>query len=264
MGRNGDALYWWKKSIQLCEGPTSSVGPLLEPEEVPTSPWAQRIIASALVSISAFYAQHGKLADAQKFEESSLSLLRSIPTPESISTASPPQALHALFLLQRSSLLSVHLAEVLHAQKQPVLASIQYLSLAASSSERVARALSDLPVQQGPGQLHETPIPQGEDQISPVYSASKTLSPVASRLYRDAKRTAAEAWNLLGILYEKHEGRSSKTALLCYERAIQWAGKKGEGDEGVSIANEAATEADWNVFYANFQRAKEASSQKNK
>ncbi|KAJ3531418.1 hypothetical protein NMY22_g8166 [Coprinellus aureogranulatus] len=136
LNQNDEALSWWKAAVELCEGSPSAVGPLLEPKEVPTSPWAQRIIASTLVSVSAFYAQHGKLVDAQNFEESSLSFLRSIPTPESMAASSPPQALHALFLLQRSSLLSVHLAEVLHAQKKPILTSIQYLSLAATSSER--------------------------------------------------------------------------------------------------------------------------------
>ncbi|KAF6765197.1 hypothetical protein DFP72DRAFT_335644 [Ephemerocybe angulata] len=259
-----EAQRWWRTAVELCQDtPATPLGPLSEPESVPTSLWAQRIIASTLVSLSAFYAQTGKLSEAESFEESSLSFLRSIPSPDSITEATHPQALHALFLLQRSSILSIHLAEVFHAQKKPVLSSIQYLTLAANSSERVARALTGLPLHQGIGALHDAPVPGGEDQIIPAFKASNSMDPVARRLYHDAKRTSAEAWNLLGVLYEQHEGPSSKTALLCYERAVRWAGQAG-GEGAVLGENEATTEADWSVFWSNFQRAKGASDEKRK
>ncbi|RXW15062.1 hypothetical protein EST38_g10792 [Candolleomyces aberdarensis] len=252
--QNEEAQKWWKISIQLSQGSATpnSVGALLEPTTLPSSPWAQRIVASTLISLSAFYAQTGKLKDAENFEEHSLAYLRSIPTPDSITQASPPQALHALFLLQRSSLLSIHLAEVLSAQKKSILSSIQYLTAAAESSERVARALAGLPLHQNAG-TPQLEVPKGEDQISSIFSSSPSMRPVASRLYRDAKRTSAEAWNLLGVLYEQKEGSASKSALQCYERAVEWAGKR-EG-EGIS-ANEAVTEKDWKVFWSNYQKAK--------
>ncbi|KAH6918594.1 hypothetical protein BKA70DRAFT_1247595 [Coprinopsis sp. MPI-PUGE-AT-0042] len=225
LGQDGEAQKWWGTAIRTCQGSSpSDVGPLLEPTTLPNSPWAQRIIASTLVSISAHYAQSGRLKDAEAFEESALNYLRSIPTPPSLSAASPPQALHSLFLLQRSSLISIHLAEVMHVRKKPVISSIQWLTAAAESSERVARALTGLPLQIQ-GTFGGLDVPGEDTKILPAYSSSRSMDGVASRLYTDAKRTSAEAWNLLGVLYEQKEGKSSKTALQCYERAAQWSGK---------------------------------------
>ncbi|TFK29929.1 hypothetical protein FA15DRAFT_188496 [Coprinopsis marcescibilis] len=247
------ARQWWKTAIKLCQG-RPEIGPLLQPTHLPASPWAQRIIASTLVSVSVHYAQSGKLSEAEAFEEASLNFLRSIPTPQSLATASPPQALHSLFILQRSSLLSIHLAEVLHAQKRSPIASIQWLASAAESSERVARALSGLSLQASPDTPIQLQIPSDNDKILSVYKSSRCMSDVASRLYRDARRTSAEAWNLLGVLYEKRDGPTSKDALRCYDRAVRWAGKLDE-------ANEFTTEADWNTFLSNLQRAQRASGQ---
>jgi len=251
--RNQDAEKWWKAAIQLSQG-RAEVGPLLEPTATPSSPWAQRLMASTLVSVSASYAQTGRLREASTFQEAALAFMRTIPTPESLNSASPPQALHAFFILQRSSLLAVHLAEVLYARKESLNTSIQYLTSAAESSERVARGLAGLPLQVDGAWNTEVPGP-GPALIS-AYTTSKSMRDAAQRLYHDAQRTSAEAWNLLGVLYERKEGRNSKVAHMCYERAIRWSGQS-EGELTMQ-ANSATTDADWKVFWDNYQRTKSA------
>ncbi|KAJ3561308.1 hypothetical protein NP233_g10273 [Leucocoprinus birnbaumii] len=148
-GPDEQALEWWARALQLINGKFSqntSNPKELVPQQPPPSPLAQRLLSSTLVSLSAFYAKSGQYRMAESVEEQALSVLRAIPTPQSLSTASPPQALHALFLLQRSSILSIHLAEVQYAQRKFAMSSMQWLTFAAESSERVARALTGLPL----------------------------------------------------------------------------------------------------------------------
>ncbi|OJA19051.1 hypothetical protein AZE42_06302, partial [Rhizopogon vesiculosus] len=141
-----DALAWWARTINLTQGTQQAdiSAPRLT-QAVPSSPFAQRTLASTLVSLSAYYSTSGHLKQAQQLQESGLALLRSIPSPPSILAASPPQVLHSLYLLHRSSLLSIHLAEVLYALRAAPEQSIQWLARAAESSERVALALAGLP-----------------------------------------------------------------------------------------------------------------------
>ncbi|EFI28379.1 hypothetical protein CC1G_13913 [Coprinopsis cinerea okayama7 len=257
------ARKWWKSAMQLCQGQAHpEVGPLLQPSHLPDSPWAQRILASTLVSVSAHMAQTGKLREAQTFEEAALNFLRSAPVPERLEQASPAQALHSFFILHRSSLISIHLAEVLYAQKpkRALPSSIQYLTAAAESSGRVARALAGLPLKVD-DPSGASLVPGQDAQLLPTYSNSPNMKVAASRLYRDAKRTSAEAWSLLGVLYERKEGPASKKALECYEMALRWSGKALESEAQLT-ANESTTESDWDLFVSNYQRAKAASEGK--
>lgn len=259
LGSGEQALEWWARTLQLINGKSSQNTSILKeliPRTPPSSPLAQRLLSSTMVSLSAFYAKSGQYHMAESVEENALSVLRAIPTPNSFASTSPPQALHALFLLQRSSIISIHLAEVQYAQRKPTMSSMQWLTSAAESSERVARALTALPLA-NPQEFHsQHPLPHPlEERLLTSYSSSRSMKPVAEGLLRDARRTAAEAWNLMGMLHEAKEGRDSKSALECFEHAVEWAGTPSSEVDGGKEAAEGIPDADWNVFWGNYQRA---------
>ena len=261
LGDVEDAVAWWTRAIALSHTNTegAKITPIV-PESPPPSPLAQRTLVSTLISLSAFYATSGQLKQAQALEESSLDLLRTVITPpESLKSASAPQALHILYLLHRSSLLSIHLAEVLFALRSPTPTSLQHLTSAAESSELVALALSGLPRIHPDAPLSKIPHPPAsEAPLLKVFTKSNSLNKPATSLLRDARRTAAEAWNLLGILNEETEGSTPEKALQCYERALGWAGISADRPGGVADPGEGIMEVDWKVFWANYVRARDA------
>lgn len=262
LGDAEDAVAWWAQAIELTEstrGKEANKFIPTVPESAPTSPFAQRTLISTLVSLSAFYATSGQLEQARAVEEASLDLLRSITFPNSLQSASAPQELHTLYLLHRSSLLSIHLAEVLFALRSPIPASLERLSGAAESSERVALALTGLPRIHPDAPSSDIPHPpSSEAPLLKVFTKSKSLNTPATSLLRDARRTAAEAWNLMGILHEDTEGSQPEKALQCYERALGWAGVSGDRPGGVADPGEGISEAEWKVFWANYLRARDA------
>ena len=263
LGESEEALTWWARAIHLLQGESklqhASLEPFVPPSH-PPSPLAQRTLASALVSLSAFYSTSRQLAQAQAVQIASLDLLRSIPTPESSTSASPPEALHALYLLHRSSLISIHHAEILFALRQPIHASVKWLQDAARSSERVVFALSGHPYATSrSGDDAQHPQPPSECSLIPSYSESRVLNNPAASLLKNARRSAAEAWNLLGILSETH-GSDPKTVLTCYERALGWAGVGTKKNEGARESGNV-TETESRVFWANYVRAREAVNQ---
>ncbi|KAF9464693.1 hypothetical protein BDZ94DRAFT_459789 [Collybia nuda] len=255
LGQADDALTWWSRAIRtIVDEPFETLDSVATKfNSVPSSPSAQRLLSSVFVSLSAFYAKSGQLRHAQSIEEASLNMLRSTSPPESMTSTSPPQALHALYLLQRSALLSIHLAEVLHAQRNPVASSIHWLTSAAQSSERVVHGLSGL-FTTGPGGSTNSVPHIGGASLLPAYNSSRSLNKAANGLLRDARRTAAEAWNLMGILNEA-QGKDLRTALRCYERAVDWAGTP-PGKADIREAAEGTLESDWLVFWGNYTRAR--------
>jgi hypothetical protein len=166
---SGLVVFKWSRPLA---GPqTLPLMPVI-PSTLPSSPSTQCTLASALVSLSAYYATSGQLHEAQAVEESSLDLLRSIRFPDS-SFPSPAQTLHALYIFHRSSLISTHLAEVLYASKNPPSRSTKWLSLAAQSSERVALALAGLPTSHPKAPGSKVPHPLSPDApLLPEYSKS--------------------------------------------------------------------------------------------
>lgn len=254
LGWGDQALRWWSLAIQeltRSDSQTSAVvtDGVLIPEVPPSSPLAQRTLTSALVSLSAFCAASGQLRLAQSIEERALSLLRSIDYPESLTSASPPQTLHSLSILHRSAVLYVHLAEVLHAQHRPLQNTIEQLQAAANSSERVAYALVGSPLTRPSG------MPPPLDKPLPAYTKSLSMNVPAHALLRDAHRTAAEAWNLMGELLEKAD---DEVACGCYERALRWAGNftPGGSESDIGQPGEGTLTADWDLFLRNYTRTR--------
>ncbi|PCH38201.1 hypothetical protein WOLCODRAFT_130751 [Wolfiporia cocos MD-104 SS10] len=264
LGDPEDALAWWARAMQLTQdsGNTQIADiPPAVPESIPTSPLAQRTLISTLVSLSAYHATSGQLKQARKVEETSLNLLRSIKQPESFESATRPEVLHALYVLHRSSLLSIHLAEVLYALREKPAASIQWLSQAAESSERVARTLTGLPHIHPDAPQSQIPHPpSSETPLIADYANSVSMRRPASSLLRDARRSAAEAWNLMGILIEgSRAAGSTEKALECYERALGWAGVAADRAGGIGKAGEGTLETEWNALWANYVRARDTS-----
>ncbi|KAI0798038.1 hypothetical protein C8Q75DRAFT_790540 [Abortiporus biennis] len=261
LGEPEEALSWWSRAMHLIRGDdlaTPVEVPPSVPDTVPSSPLAQRILISTLVSLSAFYATSGQLKEAKAVEESSLNLLRSIRQPDSVESSSPPQTLHALYILHRSSLLSIHLAEVLYGLRDKSTASMEWLTRAAESSERVACVLTGLPpVHPDAPQSNIPHPPASEATLVRDYSKSLSMRAPAKSLLRDARRTAAEAWNLLGILSESTKAPGSmEKALDCYERALGWAGVSGDRAGGIGQAGEGTLESEWMVLWNNYVRAR--------
>ena len=263
LGDSDDALAWWARAIQLVQ-PKDTKAPAEIPPAIPsispTSPLGQRTLISTLVSLSAHYATSGQLRQAHDVQEASLNLLRSLPQPSSFETTSPAHALHALYILHRSSLLSIHHAEVLYALRSKNNNSVEWLIRAAESSERVAFTLTGLPLTHpdAPGSRIPHP-PSSETPLLETYAKSVSMKKPARNLLRDSRRTAAEAWNLLGILAESsNTAGSMEKALEYYERALGWAGVSGDRAGGIGKAGEGTLESEWKTLWSNYVRARNA------
>lgn len=263
LGEREDALAWWSRAIHLVHPQEKQIPgaslPIIPPTP-PSEPLAQRTFISILVSLSALYATSGELRKAQALEELSLDVLRSIRQPDSLESSSPPQTLHALFVLHRSSLLSIHLAEVLYALRNKPVASLEYLARAAESSERVALTLTGLPSIHPDAPESKIPHPpSSETPLLPAYAKSVSMKKPAKSLLRDARRSAAEAWSLMGILAESSDATGSiQKAVDCYERALGWAGVAANRAGGIGKAGEGTLEAEWKVLWNNYVRARDA------
>lgn len=258
LGDPEDALVWWARAIQLARGEeSSSKFPPMVPNAIPSSPLAQRTLITTLISLSTYYATSGQLSKAKQVEESSLDLLRTIKQPETLSAASPPQALHALYVLHRSALLSIHLAEVLHGLRNTPETSVRWLTNAAQSSEKVAISLMGLPEIHPDAPNSKIPHPpSSEAPLVESYSKSKYMQKPASSLLRDARRSAAEAWHLIGLLTEGSDSVSAAKALECYERALGWVGVAA--DKGsVAKPGEGTLAKEWDVLWKNYVRARD-------
>ncbi|KAF8447970.1 hypothetical protein L210DRAFT_3527588 [Boletus edulis BED1] len=253
LGDSNDALTWWTRSLSLSQGTQQTEGTVIPTisQSAPSSPSAQRTLTSALVSLSAYYSTSGQLQQARQLQETALEVLRSIPSSPNISGASPPQMLHSLYILHRSSLISIHLAEVLYALRSPQKSSFDYLTRAAESSERVALALTGLPFDPPHAEGSGVHTPAPDATILPLFTKSHAMRKPATGLLRDARRTAAEAWNLMGILCE--QGGDMKRAFVCYKRAVGWAGVTSDQN----VPGEGVLDADWKVMWANYLRARD-------
>lgn len=257
LGDSDDAIVWWTRAVQLAQGkaPATKI-PLAVPTSAPSSPLAQRSLISTLISVSALYATTGQLNKALETETLSLDLIRSIKQPESFSSSSPGETLHALYVLHRSAVLSIHLAEVRHGLRSPPETSIQWLTNAAESSERVAFALSEA-AQKDSRRAIRLPT-MARSPLITSYLKSASMHRPASSLLRDSRRSAAEAWHLIGILTEGSKTGGAAKATECYERALGWIGVDAEG-----LAEGALPQVDdqWVPLLKNYIRVKTVSSE---
>ncbi|KAH9934742.1 aflatoxin-detoxifizyme [Fomitopsis serialis] len=77
-----------------------------------------------------------------------------------------------------------------------------------------------------------------------------SMSKPAKSLLRDSRRTAAEAWSLMGILVERTRAAgSAEKALECYERALGWAGVAADRAGGIGRAGDGTLESEWKALW---------------
>ncbi|EJD06056.1 uncharacterized protein FOMMEDRAFT_166345 [Fomitiporia mediterranea MF3/22] len=223
----------------------SSESSLELPDCLPASPHAQRTVAAALSSLSASYAQLGLLSEAKAVQDAGITLLapslpsNSLSTPSfsaspqdasevqqsaseksnsgslsgnDIGNASPPQALHNLYLQHRLSLLALHRAEITYALRlAPPTQTLEELAQAAIESEHVVHALSSTSASSKPGEGKKE-LSSETTKLTKVYAKERVLNTPASSLLRDARRTALYAWTLSGILHENAAAFSSPSS----------------------------------------------------
>ncbi|KAG6822872.1 hypothetical protein H0H93_007284, partial [Arthromyces matolae] len=91
--------------------------------------------------------------------------------------------------------------------------------------------------------------------VSPLasYTESRSMKKPAEALLRDARRTSAEAWNLLGILNET-QGKNLPAAMRCYERAVQWASSDRISND--MKPHEGMLASEWASIWNNYSRTK--------
>ncbi|KAL1669204.1 hypothetical protein GGF50DRAFT_123309 [Schizophyllum commune] len=239
------ALAWWNKALQLATGSSDAL-----PKAPPASPLAKRTMMSTLMSLSSFRASSGQLADAECVQTTGLDLLRAMKAPP-LNLASPPEALHYLFLMNASAVLGLHLAEVTYARqkKKDPAPPLHWLLQSAKISERVANLLTGQAADEQPNSTHG---------VVAKFVESRAMQRPARDLLRDARRTAAEAWNLAGVLKERAEPGNPRAALDCYKRAVRWAGTDPDAEDAYNNAGVDTRRADWRVYLNNYRRAKEA------
>ncbi|TFK54888.1 hypothetical protein OE88DRAFT_973238 [Heliocybe sulcata] len=263
LGDSEDALAWWSRAIHLAAA-TPSLEPVpTVPSSLPSSPLAQRTLAQTLVSLSAFYATTDQLKPASTLESAALTLLTPVLAARVPATAHPAQTLHTLFLRHRAALLAFHRAEVSFALRTADNQwCISQLESAARASEGVVLALTGAPSvhpDAPESNIPHPPVAEGERSLLKTWADSQSMQRPAINLLRDARRSATEAWNLVGVLYEgtgKKKGDAER-ALECYERALGWAGVKADRAGNVAEPGEGTLEEEWRRLWGNYVRARE-------
>jgi len=131
LGENDEAIEWWNCALHSLGVGDLRLhgGPRSQPSNTATpSPAQQRIIASALASLSGHYASTRQFSEAREVETTGLALIAHhlLPSssPSSDKVWSSDATLHQLFLYNRATVLLMHLAEVTFAQEKPPSSSI--------------------------------------------------------------------------------------------------------------------------------------------
>jgi hypothetical protein len=101
--------------------------------------------------------------------------------------------------------------------------------------------------------------PSSDAPLLSEYSKSISMKKSAKSLLRDARRSAVDVWNLLGMLHEnKGDANSLQASLDCYERALGWAGVMSNGVRGGVKTGKGILKTEWKVLWGNYNRVREA------
>ncbi|EJD44059.1 hypothetical protein AURDEDRAFT_185117 [Auricularia subglabra TFB-10046 SS5] len=234
LGESDSARIWWTDAVRRASRQDLPEDRIV-PKALPESPYDQRTLCTALLALSSSYSAAGNFKQAAELQRSARALIAPhaiTPSPSQDAVRALPAHLHAYFLAHRSSLFAIHLAEVTFAtapkgswlpfkskSSSPAEpeSPLGLLRGAAEASERIALALQGLP---------HTPVPPpsaADGPLLPAFAkASRALREPAAALLRDARRSAAQAWRLSGILHSA-QGEDGR-ALDCFTRALAWAG----------------------------------------
>jgi hypothetical protein len=97
--------------------------------------------------------------------------------------------------------------------------------------------------------------PSAEAPLLAGYVGNPYLEKPANDLLRDARRSAADTWNLLGELTERMGPSHRQLALEYYTRAVGWAGRKNQ--EGKMEPTDSTLSDDWMLIWRNYTRMKQ-------
>ncbi|KAF9508684.1 hypothetical protein BS47DRAFT_1332579 [Hydnum rufescens UP504] len=272
LNHSDTAIGWWKKAVELIGAMINNPAPKHassrgSEEYLPRSPYSQRILMSALVSLSGHYATSRKFRDTLATDFAMFTITPELlgralkPSSPALSSVEGSKSLHYSFILHRDALLRIHAAEVFYALRDPSRSSdtpvplyLTSLQTAISSSEAVIRLLtqgpSATPIPSPTSAVTPTASPAPLAPLSPKFASSPLLSAPSEVLLRQAKRTATHAHNLTGIVLE--EQGDTEQALDHFERALEWAGGREGHDERHAIQSE------WKSVWVNYVRAREA------
>ncbi|KAJ9102570.1 hypothetical protein QFC21_002971 [Naganishia friedmannii] len=259
-------------------------------------PPLQRSVISLLECYSTHLAITGDLSGAHLYQTIGLDIASAAMATTSRSRqSSAPAALHSLWLQQRTALLTLHKAEVEYASRAKGHEVTETLSLLGEANGRAEGVIKELT--SGPSFATAAAGVDSATRIAPSLDPHrgivlKTL-PLAStfngphaterapaqQLLKDAQRTAAEGWNITGLLYESLARSQSKTqtvtvsqsqeldelAMDSYERAMGWnkiahggqvTGHHDitDGEDVVGPANSLMTKA--REYWTNYTRVK--------
>jgi hypothetical protein len=148
---------------------------------------------------------------------------------------------------QRLALITLQRAEVTYALTQRTDVPITLLTSVALASEQVVQSLT-LPEPQRHPEAVAFPASLALFKPSAAFSTRTDIYSSAESLLRDAQRSTAASYNMLGILYEL---QGSKQALNCFEKSLWWYG----GYEGPA---DWVPEAEWKAVWDNCVRCREA------
>lgn len=259
LGESSEALAWWKRALSLSQSPSrpsSQDVTISLPTALPNSPYTQRTIASVLLSLSSYYASSANdLKAALKIQQEGLKLIQAqtVPPP-----TTPAETLHSLYLSHRSSLLSIQQAEVLFALRNRPKKSTDLLASATQTSERIISIL-ETPTSQATATAPNNSMPPPPPPLAKKLSDSKTLKKPAESLLRDARRSAADAWNLTGVL---SEGVDKTKAMECYQRAVEILGIRDAGADTFSGPKDGIPPSEWAAIKSNYERMRRANPNK--
>jgi hypothetical protein len=260
-----------------------------------TSAWAnappplQRSVIALLESYSTHLAILGDLKTAEQYQSVGLDIAQTSIRRESVARTMPAASLHNSWLQQRTALLTLHKAEVqyaLRSKTHDIDDTLAMLGNANAQAEVVIKELttghSAAPAVAATATLSLDPhqgIALRSVPLSATYNGphSPERSP-ATQLLKDAQRTAAEGWNITGLIYESLARSSQSTpapisraqefeelAMDSYERAMGWnkiayggqvTGHHDitDGEDVVGPANGLMTKA--REYWTNYARVK--------
>jgi len=192
-----------------------------------------------LNALSMLYATSRDLKSAFSFQTAALKLA-TVPSHDGQPDASPAQLLHTLFIKQRAATLQLHLGEVIYAINQQDKEAGEHLFSAATASEEVAFALM--------GKDRESyPEPSSPSGPAGTWTSTAALHSPSTSLLLDASRSAATAYHLSAILYEKRGELGHEDALRSLERAMWWCG-------GVEGPNPDIPMTEWEAVWRDYRR----------
>ena len=224
------------------------------------APPVRRAVISLISSYASHLAMQGVLEEAGAFQQLALHLTNAV---ESVKESSPAASLQNLWLNHRSSVLTLNAVEVAHAQGEDLQVGLSRLADATKQAEEVIRniaaAYTTTHKARPAAENRYAPshaIPMRNMEIAERFGKGFRKSPLArpaSQLLRDAERTAAEGWNLTGLLYEQFARSSAhdaaerqalhEMALDCHERAMGWStiasGGEADGVNQIAIDEDA-------------------------